>query len=512
MQGTWKTRWAAVACSVLAALAMCAPATARAADTIPATDIINAQGDIKSDARLIKVINAPRSDQATHAEDDLYTFTFEADETQEDGVALKDVPEIKPLTLHGVEISDATNSNVDNGLMQAVVTANLSYILGMDNTAANKPYSDAGDRTLVTFPHAGAYTYLVSETNVAMNSGYICLESPAVYKLRILVTNDHTADTITGNTADSNKLLAAQVTVEEVTDDYGEDGEGKVDPTKPRLDDHKQKIFDPDASDPADPTTWGAAGDDSGLLVDGFTFGNRYIKGGGFIIEKKTEGDYADKTKYFNYTLTITDSRAQIGAAVTYSISGGKISTETPDDGLIRYAESNGPCFMWKANEDGSVNQQLVIKFSLKEGGTFIIDGLWGFPITVTDEEGNEVQTREHLANGLNSGTMFELTEEGEDHYTASAKVYSDEDAAYDATEPTPSTHGPAEEGAALNFIDYSGVNGTHTYVTNVFDDESVSPTGVFIDNLPYILMIGAPLAVFVVMFARRRRSSAMAA
>ena len=40
-------------------------------------------------------------------------------------------------------------------------------------------------------------------------------------------------------------------------------------------------------------------------------------------------------------------------------------------------------------------------------------------------------------------------------------------------------------------------------------DPNKVSPTGIFVDNLPYILMIGVPLVVFAGMFVAKRRGNA---
>jgi hypothetical protein len=46
-------------------------------------------------------------------------------------------------------------------------------------------------------------------------------------------------------------------------------------------------------------------------------------------------------------------------------------------------------------------------------------------------------------------------------------------------------------------------------FVVNSMDEAKVSTTGIFVDNLPYILMIGMPLVVFAGMFVARRRGYA---
>jgi predicted aconitase with swiveling domain len=51
----------------------------------------------------------------------------------------------------------------------------------------------------------------------------------------------------------------------------------------------------------------------------------------------------------------------------------------------------------------------------------------------------------------------------------------------------------------------------TTVFVVNEIADDKVAPTGIFIDNLPYILMVGIPVAVFGVMFANRLRKNSAA-
>ncbi|MDO4403517.1 MAG: FctA domain-containing protein [Atopobiaceae bacterium] len=508
MLGKYRKKWAAVACSLLTALSLGMPAVALAAED---------DSEPVGRAKLTKVINAPRSDQATHAENDIYTFTFTSEGvTQEDGVTSDEVPEIKNLVIHGVDMENATTSNINNGLAQSVVAANLSYILGIDNSDSNLPYSGAPARDLVKFPHAGVYTYTVSETKVDMNSGYMCLNSAATYELRVIVSNSNPVEDVTHDADDRDKLIAELVTVKQLTDDYGDPVGDKVDPTDPPLDNSKQKIINPDPSDPDNPEKYLPAGDDSGCLVEGFTFGNRYIKGGGFVIEKKVEGDYGDKTKLFHYTLTITDQSAKPNAALTYAIDKGEIAKDAEghikDDGIIDYAPGAGRerCFKWKENDGGTVNPEIVIEFTLRDGGTFAINGLWGFPIDSTDPSAEDGKIREKLGPGPNAGTMFTVVEDAEDHYEASAVVYKNVDATYKSDGGI--THETAGINKEFSFTDYTGGEGTHTYVVNEFDDDSISLTGIFINNLPYILMIGVPLVVFAVMFARRRRASATAA
>jgi hypothetical protein len=51
----------------------------------------------------------------------------------------------------------------------------------------------------------------------------------------------------------------------------------------------------------------------------------------------------------------------------------------------------------------------------------------------------------------------------------------------------------------------------TTVFVVNELDGNKVSVTGVLIDNLPYILMVGIPVAVFTAMFVAKLRENAAA-
>ena len=49
------------------------------------------------------------------------------------------------------------------------------------------------------------------------------------------------------------------------------------------------------------------------------------------------------------------------------------------------------------------------------------------------------------------------------------------------------------------------GEKGAYTNVTNEFQDENVTPTGIIINNLPYVLLIAIAFAG-IVLFSRKRR------
>jgi hypothetical protein len=66
------------------------------------------------------------------------------------------------------------------------------------------------------------------------------------------------------------------------------------------------------------------------------------------------------------------------------------------------------------------------------------------------------------------------------------------------------------EKGSLIVQGDATG-SATTVFVVNTIDEYKATPTGIFVDNLPYILMVGAPLIIFAGMFVAKRRESAAA-
>ena len=63
-------------------------------------------------------------------------------------------------------------------------------------------------------------------------------------------------------------------------------------------------------------------------------------------------------------------------------------------------------------------------------------------------------------------------------------------------------------KGLALSASGEIGNDGGYVYLVNAFDDSTVTPTGILINNLPYVLMVGIPVAVGAVMFVNKRRQA----
>lgn len=484
-----------------------------------------------SDAKLTAVIVAPIG---TDASGDTYVFHFAgggtveagqqeesgkipvySDGVEQDGTTIKNgdvVPTIGDedgnVTLTGIKLTDA-NSLTNGDLGQTVVQMPLSEILSN-----------------ITFPHAGVYTYEVTQTSATSipSKAYVA-RSQAKYRLRIWVKNANTGSSSLSNNMD---LAIDYVTVERLKNDDGneeKDAEGKpvynkVDPTSPKTDDNGRIDITRSGTNPL-------AGDESGHNVPGFTFANEYFTSGPFQVKKLYDGDHSDRTRYSTVELAVhcSESPNASGGALTYTIEGGgKDTTENS----VAYGQQGSKV---QFNDNG----WCYIKAELKEGSSIRITG-------ELDSSGETLST-----NGLFRGQAYYVLENNPYDYRPTGYVYVGENQnadprkdyrendglwykqnnvdndPYDSVELPDGTtkdlsiyalliESSIESSATGKSLNATGRNTTGNdtvFVVNSLDEAKVSPTGILIDNLPYILMIGIPVIVFIALFVLRRRRNA---
>lgn len=205
--------------------------------------------------------------------------------------------------------------------------------------------------------------------------------------------------------------------------------------------------------DPTKDTEETGTGDGT-VTVQGFTFDNKYKKTNkktddnteGYLnISKTVDGDYGDRTYGFEFAITLTAPRlADATAKAKYSIYNA--------DGT-------------KAGS-GEMAYGSAQNFALKHGQTLRFYEI---------EAGTKYSVTEKLAT---SGVTKA------DQYTASAtaKVSNAEvtvDTVAKHEDLTVETYVIDDDTATLDDVAY----------TNTFDDDSVSPTGILINNAPYIIL-----------------------
>lgn len=321
--------------------------------------------------------------------------------------------------------------------------ADRSAVYTKDVTAVDgQAKKDTGDIFAgVSYDHAGEYVYDVAEkdgtyTPIKDKNGQAIdavKYDTRTYEMHVIVKNKKSGtDTYISSVyfkqngvtdapkkAPSDKTDIYKYDLFENT--YSKDG-GKIDPTDPK--------------DPNDPTP-----DKTDKTKKSLT------------ILKKVDGDSADKTKNFQFELTVTLPKSNATAlnpvtSITVNI-GGKAEEIQVDSDNVTFRK----------------------QFTLKHDQDLTIDN-------------------------VPAGSHYTVKETGTLGYTASA-VYKE--------------NGADKTQAGTQAADFTMTNvliGEKTNdntVTNKFQD--VTPTGLLIDNLPFILMIGLGLAGFVALSRKRRQA-----
>ena len=253
--------------------------------------------------------------------------------------------------------------------------------------------------TFGDFPHAGEYVYTVKETaETATGVEY----STDTYTLRVYVKNG------------DDGLEIRNMTAEKETSDGTE--ENKVSEMK---------------------------------------FTNTYRKDAALEITKVTTGELADKTKDFDFTITITPSKTETNQESSYT---GKIG-----------------------EEDVTVNANKPTTFQLHDGETLKFDS-------------------------LPAGTRYVVTEAGkEDGYKPSVTVM--ENGTTTVTDKEASSDAEGISSANTQATNLVGEGTNKVTFTNTYKD--VPLTGIFMNNLPFVIVIGiAVLALGALAILKKQRSA----
>lgn len=323
------------------------------------------------------------------------------------------------FTFHFNLTDDTVAAELDNDLKSFTATATIK-----DNDTDTGVITSTTENVLndKIFPAAGVYTYKVTEdqTGDKGDGAYGLTCSDAEYEMKVYVKNGETGTYI------------YSVTVLPVKDDNGDsinDAE-KVDPTPDSSDDGKSS----------------------------FVFTNSFTKKAGgdtsdaksLTITKNVAGDYGDKTRQFQFTVSI-ELPSYVDSSINYE---GKVGDKT---------------------------------YTFNNGNRFTCDN-----VMLADSDVLEF-------SDLPAGTKYSVIETGTQNYTASANVIQN----------GISTDIPqGDKGQNYTIEDKMvGEGKNELTVINTHDINSVTPTGIIINNLPFVLMVvvaGSGLALYVV---SKRRS-----
>ncbi|MDQ0360712.1 DUF7601 domain-containing protein [Breznakia pachnodae] len=304
--------------------------------------------------------------------------------------------------------------------------------------------------TGTTYPHAGIYVYTVTESTTNANGHLIAGET---YTMYVYVYNK----------PDTNQLEEGYdgTYIHAVTVAVGDLSAGDL-------------TTDPDIEDKKVDLTYDSSGDVTGT---GFRFKGYYNEATGLDIQKKVEGDLVNLNDEYDFTVVFTfpssveDVPSSVGgpaatqftfAGITYTI---KKDATTISSGN---ATSNTVTFKLKADE--------IITFDNLPAGT---------TYTVT----------EAVPNGFTASAS--VTEKGATYNENSVQVSSGQVQADRGNGMTPNLlAAEKKDGSAQNKVVYKNT------------ETDVSITGLIIDNLPFIALMGVGIVGLVYIALNKKRKS----
>jgi hypothetical protein len=329
-----------------------------------------------------------------------------------------------------------------------------STVLGMEEKFAQVDLLDG-----ITFPHAGVYVYTVAEYDNGLAVSQMSY-SKAQYQMVVYVENDMVGATT--EIDDPNAPKVTNVGFRKIVDEAGEE---------------------------VHEVTGGT--DDMPLMTSGKVFAktdpifvNEYRPLADFEIAKIVAGEFGNTEQTFEFTLDITrpatEGLATEGSAQVYN--GRKISaagTETP----------------------------VTVTFPATVRNTTQTFGLKHNEKIIFDSPDNTITTSGGVTGeGLPAGSTYKLTETGVEGYTTVTALVWDNIAEGTGVTATPSGSVTTEWllPASNSYTLGEAVN--RTVWTNTY--RVITPTGILLNNLPFILLIMVSVGGFTLYIASKRRKA----
>lgn len=325
---------------------------------------------------------------------------------------------------------DGSTAASDLAAMPEITDKTVSFTAADAGTATNGlksiPKETPDILSGITWPHAGVYTYTVTENinTYTTQTGETMAYSGGRYDLTVYVENDI-----------GGLFIGAMSTTITAADNSSQTVGDKVNPT---------------------PGGSGAAGDYSKLI-----FTNTFVKNTGstppgtnnaLSISNTVAGKYSNQTKYFDYNLTVTQA-ATLPNTTTYKVyvvDGSTVLATIP-----------------AANYTGTKQND----------GTYdYIEVTAGMPVTASLKHGQRLSISEAAV-----GTIYVIVEAAIVNYTpeVSIVVGNGTPVVLNGTLNTSLSTGARMIGEGTNSADF-----TNTY------DITINPTGISLNNLPFIMMI----------------------
>lgn len=382
--------------------------------------------------------------------EETFTYTFTAVKVNEDAATTGADANMPTTYTKTLSYTSATTATTTGDTKTATLT-----LKGSGDGATNL-IPALGTTVGTQFTHAGVYEYTVTETTgVNGNIDY----SQAEYTLRVYVQN-------ASGEGSTNGLVITGVTVNLNKDDAGT---------------IKDSTTTANKVDPTDPNT------NSTATTTQFRFTNTYSKETGTLkITKNTAGNtnaYDDQSRKFPFKATLTKPTTTNSEATT-------VTAYVVKQGVDPVNGATPITFTYGAEQTFNLanNEELVFGDFSGTGNTWKPQVLpVGTTYTVIEALGDDT---------------------GLAQYTPTAIVTYNGGTSVNATAGTAGTtytiHGDGTGTPAINTTVGETADGNKTAVTNTY--KTVTPTGLLIDNLPYILMIGIPVLMVGLYLAAKRR------
>ena len=184
---------------------------------------------------------------------------------------------------------------------------------------------------------------------------------------------------------------------------------------------------------------------------------------------------------------------------VDYKIVEGVAQYTNPVQVVLTVSQATGKTYhaAYVTSQGGTAVTDGVLK--IKHMQRLVFDGNSYTP------SGGTAFTTTKLPEGTTYGYIEDNSATEKQKYDASAETYTATSATGTHTDDDATAHTltVSYDGGVTNAIISVGDYTNHSDITNAWE---YTPTGFLIDALPYILMIGIPLAAFIIWMIGRRR------
>jgi pilin isopeptide linkage protein len=376
------------------------------------------------------------------------------------------------LPMPAAQTSDTATpeSKGSNTAAAGTPLATTITVTGFSNTAAGTSQHHQFTTGAATYTQAGVYTYKLTENVPADNAKVPGVTyDTSVYYVNVYVTNVLHEDGTPVLGTDGKPL----VNVSSITAYKGTNG--ATDPTAPDFNNIAAAANENDAKiGLTTPTST-----DGETRNIAYPFVNDYTTRD-ITVTKKVTGTMADINKQFTFTLNLqklTDAANSTYAADTrnykfqvFSMGSDEVigGTGTAADTAVTGTGKSGAA----VDASGITNGET---FTLKHNEYVIIYGLpKGEKYTVTEADALDYKTTITPQNGAAAGTATIINLAATTAKTAGEQTLSIADGAVNRTD----------------------------FINN---KEAITPTGVLLDVMPYVLILGAAAAAFVLVSKKRR-------